>query len=176
MPATGTAETKLIVLRGNSGSGKSAIASAVRQAYGMRGFAIVRQDMLRREILKEKDVPGGVNIGLIDLTARYALDHGYHVIIEGILVAERNGNMLQRLAADHRGQTAFYYLDVPFAETLRRHATKPNANEFGEAEMRRWYVPLDRLPFVEETVIPETSSLEESVALIMHALDPAPSD
>jgi predicted kinase len=174
MPATGTAETRLIVLRGNSGSGKSAVAAAVRRAYGKRGFAIVGQDLLRREILKEQDVPGGVNIGLIEITARYALDHGYHVIVEGILQATHYAGMLQRLADDHRGMTAFYYLDIPFAETLRRHATKPKANEFGEAQMRRWYLPLDLLPFVDEIVVPETSSLDETVSLIMRAFDPSP--
>jgi predicted kinase len=174
MPSTGTSETRLIVLRGNSGSGKSTIASAVRRAYAKRGFAIVGQDMLRREILKEQDLPGAANISLIEMTARYALDHGYHVIVEGILQAAHYGDMLQRLATDHRGKTTFYYLDVHFAETLRRHETKPNANEFGEAEMQRWYLPQDRLAFVEEIVVPETSSLDETVALVLRALDPAP--
>ena len=44
---TGSGSTRLIVLRGNSGSGKSSVAAGVRARYG-RGIALVGQDNLRR--------------------------------------------------------------------------------------------------------------------------------
>ncbi|MFF4616439.1 AAA family ATPase [Nonomuraea jabiensis] len=91
---------QLIVLRGDSGSGKTSVARALREAYGKRGLAVVGQDVLRRDILRELDVPGGVNIGLIDTVTRYALDHGHHVILEGILMACRYAPMLQSLRED----------------------------------------------------------------------------
>lgn len=166
MPECGSATTKLIVLRGNSGSGKSTAAQAVRDRYG-RGIAIVGQDNLRRIVLRERDAPGAANIGLIDLTARYALDHGYHVIVEGILYAAHYGDMLRRLNTDHRGISRFFYFDVSFEETLRRHATKPQAHEFGEPEMRDWYRSRDVLTGVDEACIPEAASLEEAVTRIM---------
>jgi 2-phosphoglycerate kinase len=59
---------RLIVIRGNSGSGKSAVAAEIRRRYG-RGLALVGQDNLRRHVLREHDVAGGANIDLIDLTA-----------------------------------------------------------------------------------------------------------
>jgi len=167
MPECGSATTRLIVLRGNSGSGKSTAAQAVRDRYG-RGIAIVGQDNLRRTVLRERDTPGAANIGLIDLTARYALDRGYHVIIEGILYAAHYGEMLRQLRADHRGISRFFYFDVSFEETLRRHATKPQANEFGELEMRDWYRSRDVLTGVDEACIPEATSLEDAVTRIMH--------
>jgi hypothetical protein len=37
-----------------------------------RGLALVGQDNLRRTVLRERDRPGAANIGLIELTARYA--------------------------------------------------------------------------------------------------------
>lgn len=49
--------------------------------------------------------PGGANIGLIDLTARYALDNGFHVVLEGILYADRYGTTLQDLVRAHQGVT-----------------------------------------------------------------------
>ena len=49
----GSDETRLIVLRGNSGSGKSTVAKALREAYG-RGVAWVSQDLIRRTILRER--------------------------------------------------------------------------------------------------------------------------
>ncbi len=59
------------MLRGNSASGKSAVAAEVRARYG-RGIALVGQDNLRRVVLRERDTPDGANIGLIDTVARYA--------------------------------------------------------------------------------------------------------
>jgi hypothetical protein len=107
------------------------------------------------------------NIGLIDLTARYALDAGYHVVVEGILYADRYGDMLAKLRADHRGPTHGYYLDVPFAETLARHATKPIADDVTETQLRDWYRPRDLLPDGVETVIGAAGTLRETVDRIM---------
>jgi hypothetical protein len=38
-----------------------------------------------------------VNIGLIDQISRYVLDNGYHVILDGILYADRYEPMLAGL-------------------------------------------------------------------------------
>ena len=157
---------RLIVIRGNSASGKSAVAAEIRRRHG-RGLAIVGQDNLRRQVLRERDVPGGANIDLIDLTARFALDRGFHVIVEGILYADHYGRMLTALIADQAGLARAYYLDVPWAETLRRHATKPQAAEYGEREMRGWFRERDLLPGGLERVIPAASSLDETVRRIM---------
>jgi len=99
---TGTAP-RLIVIRGNSASGKSAVAARIRDKYG-RGVAIVGQDNLRRVVLRELDVPGGANIDLIDQTARFAIARGYHTIVEGILNADHYGAMLAALIGDHPGR------------------------------------------------------------------------
>jgi chloramphenicol 3-O-phosphotransferase len=157
---------RLIVLRGNSGSGKSSVAAQIRARYG-RGIALVGQDNLRRVILRERDVPGAANIGLIDTVARYALQHGFHVIIDGILYADHYAAMLDGLRRDHPGPARFYYLDVPFEETMRRHATRPQAAEFGRAEMSSWYRERDLLPARIERIVPETSSLNATTRLIM---------
>ena len=112
-------------------------------------------------------MPGGANIGLIDLTARFALDHGFHVIVEGILYADHYGQMLTALIADHAGLARPYYLDVPWAETLRRHATKAQAAEYGESEMRAWFRERDLLPGGVEQIIPASSSLDETALRIL---------
>ena len=162
----GSDRTRLIVLRGNSGSGKSSVAMALREAHG-RGLAWVSQDLIRRIILREKDRPGGVNVGLIDHVARYSLDHGYHAVLDGIFYADRYEQMLDGLRRDHLGQSCFYYLDVSWEETVRRHATRPQAADFGVDDMRDWYRPRDLLTAVREQVIPETSTLQETTSLIL---------
>ena len=58
-------------------------------------------------------MPGGANIDLIDLTARFALDRGFHVTVEGILYTDHYGRMLTALIADHAELARAYYLDVP---------------------------------------------------------------
>jgi predicted kinase len=162
----GSDRTRLIVLRGNSASGKTTTAMALRLRMG-RETALVQQDVMRRVILKEHDVPGGINIDLIELTTRFALDRGYDVILEGILSAARYGEMLRGLLDDHLGSTSFYYFDVSLAETFRRHATRPLASEFGQEEMRRWYREADLLGVPHERVIPESRSLDETVSAIL---------
>jgi len=154
-------------LRGNSGSGKSAVAAGIRLQYGVRRLAIVGQDNLRRTVLRERDVPGGVNVGLIEHTAAYALEAGFHAIVEGIMYADRYGEMLHRLRAAHAGPSFFYYFDVPFEETLRRHAGKPQAAEYGRPEMARWWREKDLLPGGIEDIITAESTLDETVTRIM---------
>ncbi|GAA1103123.1 P-loop NTPase family protein [Nocardiopsis metallicus] len=78
MAPTSSPDTRLVVIRGNSGSGKGTTAMALRSRYG-RGIALVGQGNLRRHLLRERDRPGLASIGLIDLTVRYCLDQGYHL-------------------------------------------------------------------------------------------------
>src|SRR5687767_8580023 len=97
-------DPKLIVIRGNSGSGKSAVAREVRRRYG-RGCALIEQDYLRRIVLREHDGAqvAGLAPRLIATTARTALGGGYHVVLEGILAADVYGEQLRSLIADHPG-------------------------------------------------------------------------
>jgi predicted kinase len=157
--------TKLVVLRGNSGSGKSTVAKALREK-GHTKIAIVEQDYLRRFILKEKETEGSDNIALILQTVEFALEHGYNVILEGILYFPRYGKMLQKLA-EKCPANFLYYFDVPFEETLKRHASKPNSHEFGETEMREWYKPNQHTGFASERTIPGSYSIEETIDKIL---------
>ncbi|HUO55871.1 MAG TPA: zeta toxin family protein [Candidatus Paceibacterota bacterium] len=159
-----TYNSKLIVIRGNSGSGKGTVARKIREASD-RNIAIVEQDYLRRFVLKEKEKGGANNIDLIFQTVTFALSREYDVILEGILNFSRYGEILKNLEQSCP-DNHFYYLDVSLEESLRRHATKPNAHEFGEKEMTEWYKPLDLTGFASEVVIPETSAILETVQLI----------
>ncbi|HTJ71314.1 MAG TPA: hypothetical protein VL551_27485 [Actinospica sp.] len=162
----------LIVIRGNSGSGKSSTAVALRHAGG-RGVALVQQDVIRRDLLRERDRPGGLNVELIELNVRFCLAHDYDVILEGILYADRYGEMIRGLIEAHNGPCFAYYYDLSLAETLRRHASKPNAHEYGEKEMAKWYVERDLLGVPGEQIIGPDWSQDETVARILaEALPP----
>jgi adenylate kinase family enzyme len=163
-----TYTSKLIVLRGNSGSGKSTVAKKLREASN-RKIAIIEQDYLRRFILKEKETEGTNNIDLIEQIVEFALSRNYDVILEGILYFPRYGEMLKRLVSKCP-HNYFFYFDVSFEETLNRHATKQNAHEFGETEMREWYKPNQLTHFKGEQVIPELSTIEETVNHILEVV------
>jgi Zeta toxin len=85
MPATGT----LVVLRGNSGSGKSTVARMLQQRFDRAKCLVVAQDRVRREMLGEREVAGGLNVELIEAIATWGLDRGLIVVLEGILNTHR---------------------------------------------------------------------------------------
>jgi chloramphenicol 3-O-phosphotransferase len=76
--ATGSADSRLVVVRGNSASGKSSLARSIRSARP-RGIAVLGQDQLRREILHAREEQGNPTVDYLDLSARFALDRGLHV-------------------------------------------------------------------------------------------------
>lgn len=63
-----------------------------------------------------------------------------------------------------------FYFDIPFEETLKKHKTKQNANEFGEAELRKWWNEKDLLEFIPETILGKELEADEIINLIFDKL------
>lgn len=166
---------KLLVLRGPSGSGKSSVARAVRVDW-KKPAALIEQDYLRRILLKEKDIPNGLNLKLIKINVLFALENSYDVIMEGIFDAGRYGAMFEEIISLHPENNFFFYFDIPLEETFRRHQSKPNKDEFGEQEMRRWYKEHDFLNCVKEILIPENYSFIQTVEFIKDTTTTTPVD
>jgi len=160
----GSASTGLVVLRGNSGSGKSTVARTLQDRQARR-LAVVSQDVLRRGVLRVPDEPDNPAVGLVDVVARFALDRGMHVVVEGIMPGRLYGSMLTSLAADHAGTTRFFRFDLPFDETLRRHDAR-GCQDFGEHELRQWWRDDDALHGCDERTIGPEHDLDAVVHLI----------
>ncbi|MFF0546638.1 MULTISPECIES: AAA family ATPase [Nocardia] len=156
----------LVGLRGNSGSGKTTVARAVQQRFARASCLVVAQDVVRRTMLRETDAPGAVNIDLIEHVAAFGLARGLIVIVEGILDADRYGEMLERLSMS-AGSAMFYSFDLSFAETVRRHASRPQAQEFSPTQMGQWYHGWQPLAFVDEVRIDASWQLETVVDQIV---------
>ena len=154
--------TPLIILRGNSGCGKTSTARLLQRQLGY-GTMLVSQDIVRREMLRVKDSESNPAIQLIYDLCMYGNNVGYTVILEGILSNKKYGEMLHRLLNDFQGEKLIYYFDVSFEETVRRHATKPNAHEFGVSEMRQWWKDQDALGVPGEQRIGEQLAQAEIV-------------
>lgn len=160
--------SKLIIIRGNSGSGKSTIAKRLQKELGY-GTMLIPQDVVRREIIRTKDVPKNPSIQLIKNIATYGHSTGYDVIVEGILIRKRYGKMLRELASLF-DETYAYYFDISLEETLRRHQTKPNSHEFGEEQMREWYTEKDILKLPNEALFTDKQSEDEILQFILNDL------
>jgi len=157
---------KLIIIRGNSASGKSAVAEQLRTELGGK-VAIVGLDTLRRTILREPDMLGNTDIiGLLEQTVRYSLDHHYTVIVEGILSKPKYRDLLMELMAIPDCDSSAFYIDVSVEETIKRHKTKPIADEVTDEQLRSWYQPKNYLDVPGEVIIDEASTFEETVDLI----------
>ena len=101
----------LIILRGNSGCGKTSTARLLQRRLGY-GTMLVSQDVVRREMLRVKDSESNPAIQLIYDLCMYGNKVGYTVILEGILSNKKYGAMLHRLLNDFQGDKLVYYFDV----------------------------------------------------------------
>ena len=162
-------DKKLVILRGNSGSGKSCAAQALQRKIG-RNTLLIPQDTVRREMLWVNDGVDTLALPLLTELLLYGHAHCEVTILEGILNAKWYQPLFET-AVDLYGDRIFaYYYDLPFEETLKRHATKSNRAEFGAEEMRRWWNEKDYIGFIPETTLTKDSSLEDTVNAIMKAL------
>jgi hypothetical protein len=158
-------KVKLILLRGNSGSGKSSVAKELQRRFG-RGTLVISQDVIRRDMLWVKDEIGTKSISLLMVLARYGKENCEIVIVEGILHSDVYMDFFRMLKSEFDHINAYYY-DISFDATLIRHKSKPICNEFGENEMRSWWRDRDLIGTIPETCISETMSLEETVEMIV---------
>jgi len=157
---------KLIIIRGNSGSGKSTIAREVRDRLG-ENTMLIPQDVVRRDILHVKDRIGNPTISLIPKMVLHGKEAGLDVVLEGIFSKKLYGEMLKELIGEFGENVFVFYMDISFDETLKRHQTKPNKNEYGAEKMKEWWLEKDYLDVPGEKTIPENYSVEEAVNYIL---------
>lgn len=153
---------KLIIIRGNSGSGKTTLANALQRKFG-RNTMVISQDIIRREMLWVKDRVGNEAVDLMINLLHYGASHCEVVILEGILYSDIYKPLFETAVVEYGKNIYAYYYDIPFEETLARHATKRNNFSFGEKEMRRWWREKDYIGFIDEKNITSDLSLVEAV-------------
>jgi predicted kinase len=158
--------SKIIILRGNSGSGKTTVAKALQKKLG-RGTLIISQDVIRREMLWVRDGSETKAISLLIDLVKYGRKNCDFVILEGILNAEWYTELFEIIRLEFNCSIYAYYYDLSFEETLHRHQTKPNCNEFGENDMKQWWIDKDFIEIIEEKILTQRLSIDETVDIIM---------
>lgn len=160
---------KLIVLRGNSGSGKTTVAKELQQRLG-RNTMLISQDVIRRDMLRVKDGENTPALPLMKELLIYGSNHSNIVILEGIMYADWYKPLFELAVQLYDKRVYAYYFDIPFEETLKRHKTKPNCNDFGEEAMRRWWREKDFSDVLNEVIITSERDIESIVSDICNTV------
>jgi hypothetical protein len=165
--------SKIIILRGNSGSGKTTVANVLQKRLG-HGTFIISQDVIRREMLWVRDGSETKAISLLINLVKYGKENCEFVILEGILNAVWYKELFEIIKLEFDSSTYAYYYDLSFEETLKRHQTKPNCNDFGEKDMKQWWNDKDFIEIIEEKILSQELSIEETVDIIIKDIKNSP--
>lgn len=161
--------SKLIVLRGNAGSGKSTTAQLLRERLDVNSF-LVAQDNVNKGILKLKSddeiAKGAIKCKAIEKMCLLGKEICDVVILEGILFSGTYENLFKSLSQNFTEIYA-YYFDLPFDETVKRHNSRDKAKEFGVDMLKKWWSSQDFAPYLNEKCIYADMSKEEIVEMIL---------
>ena len=160
---------KLIILRGNSGSGKTTTAKELQNRFG-HNTMLISQDAVRREMLKVRDGENTLALPLMKELLRYGSEHSDVVILEGIMYSDWYKPLFELAVQLYGTEIYAYYFDLPFEETLKRHQTRAKCNEFGEEAMRRWWREKDFSDVLKEVRITSEKDIESVVEDIYNAV------
>lgn len=162
-------DSRLIIIRGNSGSGKSTAARELQMRLG-RNTLIISQDIVRRQMLYVRDGQDTPALSLLADLLNYGHSHCRHVILEGILYADWYEPLFKQAVNIFGNRIYAYYYDLSFKETLKRHATRKERSDFGEQEMRQWWRNRDYLKIISEKIFKAEITLDDAVDIIMKDL------
>ncbi|MDE7294564.1 MAG: uridine kinase [Oscillospiraceae bacterium] len=154
--------SKLIIIRGNSGSGKTSAAKKLQEKFG-RNTMRISHDMIRMEMLWAKDEEA---LPLMTALLKYGRENSEVTVLEGILDSKVFRPLFETALSLYGENIFAYYYDLPFEETLVRHGTKPNKSDFGEEDMRRWWNEKDFMGIIPEKIFTKEISLSEAVETI----------
>jgi adenylate kinase family enzyme len=156
----------LIILRGPSGAGKSTVAKELfKQAK--KPMVLIGQDYYRFIFKPAGGKANSKSIHqMIKANALIALQDNYDVILEGIFNVKSYKETFAKIFAVHTSDNYVFTFDISFEETLRRHRTKPNKDEWSETDMKDWYHPKDFMGYDFEYIVTEASSAKKTAKKI----------
>ena len=156
---------KLIIVRGNSGSGKTSVSKALQEKFG-ENTMLISQDMVRREILHARDGADTKALPLMTELLKYGRRNSRVTILEGIMVAEWYMPLFEAAIEEFGSEIYAYYYDLPFEETVARHSMRAKRMSFGAEDMRRWWVEKDYMKVIPEKILTKEIGLDEAVKMI----------
>lgn len=170
---------KLIVLRGPSGAGKSTVAKFLHERVTNK-TALVEQDYYRYVMFNNLDSDLEAPRYVMFAGIQAALNHGYDVIVEGFMGMGKYKPYFDALLAQHPTENHFFYFDIAFEESVRRHKTRLKSEGLNESKMHELYLRSSPSGYLNEQIIGENASKEYACSLIaktsnLHLLEVAAS-
>lgn len=161
--------SKLVVIRGNSGSGKSTLSLKLLQL--IPGSALVEQDYFIKYAADSKTpAQEDARRTKIFTSVKNALENNEVVILEGVFDSRRYADYFSDLLKHHPKNNYFYYIDLTFEETLKRHQTRDKRHQFGEEAMSGWYIEHDQFGYDFEKTIDAKIRVEDAIKLIVESV------
>jgi len=158
-------ESVLIIIRGNSGSGKSTISSRLQKT--LESTFLIPHDLVRRKMLDVRDYAGNDSIVLIKALAQFGRNRYRHIIVEGILKNEIYKDLLSEML-NAFSRNIVIYMDVTFDETVRRSQNKHDWGEFTIDDLRRWWCNKDYLSVQDELIFNDNDTEAYIIKCIMN--------
>lgn len=156
--------TKLIIIRGPSGVGKSTVAKKLMSST-TRPTTLIDLDYYRFIHVNgvgSHDLEHGMCVNNILI----ALDKGFDVIFEGNYNVKESPEFFSEVFRFHPNENYLFYLDASLDETLKRHVARVDQRIKSE-KMKELYKFASPTRHKGEVIIPETSTLEETVKKIL---------
>lgn len=161
---------KLIILRGNSGSGKSTVAKSLQQHFGLHTL-MISQDNISRDMIFALEGHDEDAKPLMMTILKFGHENCEISIMDGIYKKSKYDDLLRLAKELYADEIYAYYFDLPFEETLKRHQTRWKRDRFGEDEMKRWWSDRDFIGFISEKIITKELSKDEIVNMIIHDIE-----
>ncbi|MFT8669632.1 MAG: zeta toxin family protein [Liquorilactobacillus hordei] len=136
-------EPILIIIRGNSGSGKTYLAKKVQNYYGTKRSLLIQQDIIRRDILHSDDHVGNISIELMTKMIEFGKQNYEITILEGILRKDVYSKMLNEAISKFEERSLVFYLDLSFEQTVKNNNKKKVS--FSTEQLKNWWREKDYL-------------------------------
>jgi AAA domain len=156
--------TKLIVIRGPSGVGKTTVAHALMN-WTKRPTVLIDLDHYRFSFVNPPGYSHDLEYEMSGSDVLIGLKLGFDVIFDGNFTARAPDPFLERLFSAHPRENYLFYLEASLDETLRRHKTKVNPRITTD-KMEELYQYASPTGYEGEVLIPEGSSLEQTIEQI----------
>jgi len=156
--------TKLIIIRGPSGVGKSTVAKALMKRT-KRPTVLVELDHYRFSFVNPPNHDHDLEYEMSGSDVLIGLKLGFDVIFDGNFTATAHDPFLEKLFSAHPEENYIFYLDASLNETFKRHETKSHPR-ISTDKMKEVYKYASPTGHEKEVIIPERSSLEQTVEQI----------
>lgn len=161
----------LIILIGPSASGKSTVASALKNELN-NDTAVFDFDIYREIFLSKKGDYYSVAAQMLTDNVITALKAGYDVIVDGFYRIEKYPNLLDLVIKNHPENNYVFHFDVSLETTIKRHLNREKRDKFSEEKLKEWYYPSKfSTNYGFEYKIPELDSVEDTIKFIKEKLN-----